>query len=119
MQGAPQARTETLSLSATNASQPVLVLGASTVSFTVRSTGTAFGSWSLLYSNDYNPSVDAITDLTKWDTYNPSGFSAPANAAGSAQKFAVVLDGYEFAWVRILFTNTSGSGSATIATCAK
>lgn len=119
MQGAPLVRSENLVMGATCWSQPVPVAGASTVSFAVRSTGNAFGSWSVQYSNDYAPSVDALSSEAKWDTYSPSGFSAPPAASGSGQTFSVVLDGYEFAWARLKFTYTSGSSTATIAVCAK
>jgi len=110
--------TETLSLaSATNRSQPLAVATFDSVGVAVRSTGTASGTWTIHYSNDYQPGVDSLTDDTKWDTYTLS--TTPPSASGAAQTFGVVLDSYEFAWIRLYFANTGGTGSATVVTNLK
>jgi hypothetical protein len=82
-----------------------------------RTSGTASGAWAIRYSNDYQPGVDSLTDDTKWDTYTLS--SSPPAAAGSPQTFGILLDNYEFAWERVYFVGSGGSGSATIVTNMK
>ena len=108
---------ETMSLAATVRSTPQSVAGYSTVGFAVRTTGTASGSWTVQYSNDYQSGVDDPTSDAKWDTYTLS--SNPPDAAGSAQTFGVRLGSFEFAWARIKFASTGGTGSATIVTQLK
>lgn len=67
---------------------------------------------SVLYSNDYDPAVDTLTDLTKWDTYTLA--TTPPTLNGSAQNFGIVLDLYEFKWVRLKLPVTGGSGAITV-----
>ena len=101
-----------LSLAATVRSGAKLVPARGLVSFAFRTTGTASGTWRVQYSPDYVDGVDDPTSDAKWDEY-----SLPANppdAAGAAQTFAVVVDDYEFRWIRIKFTRTGGSGTAEI-----
>lgn len=110
--------TETLSLAAgTDRSQPIAAATYDNIGIAVRSTGTASGTWTIHYSNDYQPGVDSLTDDTKWDTYTLS--TTPPAAAGSGQTFGVVVDSYEFAWIRTYFVNSGGTGSATIITNVK
>lgn len=105
----PTYLSETLSLATTGNSTVQRTSGIFLVGVSVSTTGTATGTWTIQYSND---------NVT-WDTYNPSGFSAPPAAAGAPQVFAVVLDNWEFAFFRILYTRTSGTGTATIVTLLK
>ena len=79
----------------------------SSVSYAVVSTGTATGAWTVEYSND---------NVT-WDTYTLT--STPPAAAGSGQTFAINLDLYEPAYVRLKFTGSGGTGAATVVTQMK
>jgi hypothetical protein len=89
----------------------------SRLSFAVRSSGTATGSWSVQYSNDFSPTLDDPTVDTKWDTYTLT--SNPPDAAGSNQVFGVAIDNFEFTWARLKFTRTGGSGTADVFTEVK
>lgn len=100
---------ETLSLASTGHSTALHTSQVFLVGVSVVTTGTASGSWTLQYSND---------NVT-WDTFVRTGYSNPANAAGSPQTFSVAVDNWEFAFWRILFTNSSGTGTATIVTQMK
>src|SRR4051812_30481970 len=73
------------------------------IGYQVRSAGTATGSWSVQYSNDFVDGVDDPTSDAKWDTYTLT--TTPPNAAGAAQTFGIVLDDYEYKFVRIKFTS--------------
>lgn len=108
---------ETISLGATIRSAALNVQTAWTVGYAIRTSGTAAGSWSVQYSNDYVPGVDDPTSDAKWDTYSLS--TSPPDATGAAQTFGIALDSYEYAYARIKFTRTSGTGSAFIATQMK
>jgi len=108
---------ETVSLAATVRSSAVTTVRYDTLGIAVRTTGTATGTWTIQYSNDFILGVDDPTLDTKWDTYTLSS-TIPA-AAGSAQTFGVILDNYEFAWERVKFTSTGGTGSALIVTQLK
>lgn len=77
------------------------------VSYSVVSTGTASGAWTIEYSNDN----------TTWDTYTLT--TSPPAAAGSGQTFGVGLDLYEPAYVRLKFTGSGGTGAATVVTQMK
>lgn len=100
----PVYSSETLSLATTGHSSVLRTSNVSMVGYSVSTTGTASGTWAIQYSND---------NVT-WDTYNPSGFVGPPAAAGAPQVFAVILDNWEFAFLRILFTSSGGTGTATI-----
>ncbi len=87
------------------------------IGYAVRTTGTASGTWSIQYSNDYSPGVDDPTSDAKWGTYT-LGTSPPA-ASGSPQTFPIPIDFYEFKYIRIKFTGSGGTGVATIVLQAK
>lgn len=93
--------------------QPYNVKTAKLVGYAIRTTGTLAGTWSVQYSNDYVDGVDDPTSDAKWDTYTLT--TTPPAAAGSPQTFGITLDFYEFAFVRVKFTLTSGSGNVFIA----
>lgn len=97
---------------ATTVSAPIQVQQGDNIGCAVRTTGTASGAWSVLYSNDYVPNVDSLSDLTKWDTYTLS--TTPPAAAGSAQKFGIAIDAFEFKFIRLQFAGTGGAGTSTI-----
>jgi hypothetical protein len=108
---------ETLNLGATIRSYALGVNTASTVGYAVRVTGTPTGTLTVQYSNDFIPgwqagAFPAGTDPTSdalWDTYTLTT-SLPA-IAGAAITFGIVLDFYEYAFVRLKYAFTSGSGS--------
>jgi len=101
-----------VSLGATVRTTALNVLLAERIGYQIRTSGTAVGDWTVQYSNDYDPAVDDPTVDTKWDTYTLT--STIPSAAGVAQTFGVVLDDYEYKYVRIKFTRTSGTGSLDI-----
>ena len=97
---------------ATTVSQWINVQQGDNIGCAVRTAGTATGTWSVLYSNDFVPGVDSPTDLTKWDTYTLA--TTPPAASGSAQKFGIAIDAFEFKYIRLQFTGSAGAGTATI-----
>lgn len=117
--------TDTLSgLNATWYSSPITVKQANNIGYAIRTTGTMAGTWTVQYSNDFVSGVDYSkpgldtsggTADAKWDTYNPTGFVTPTAATGSAQTFGIQLDSYEYAFVRLKFTLSSGTGTAIVA----
>lgn len=112
--------TETINLGATVRSTALPVKVISFVGYALRTTGTAAGAWSIQYSNDFIPGFqpgafpagDDPTSDAKWDTYTLT--TTPPAAAGAPQTFGIVLDFYEYAFIRIKFTYASGAGSALI-----
>ena len=102
----PFSFSETMSLGTTGTSTAQQVAAEDQLGFAVRTTGTASGTWLIQYSNDG----------LNWDTYNPTGMTLPPAASGSPQTFGITINFYEFGWVRIQFTNTGGTGTATIQT---
>lgn len=100
------------SLAATVRSRALPVPAGGNVGYALRTTGTAAGTWRVQYSNDYIEGTDDPTADDKWDEYTLT--TNPPDAAGSAQKFGVILDDYEYRWVRIKFTRSSGSGTAEV-----
>lgn len=104
---------ETISLAATVRSTALNVGAIDSIGYALRTTGNAAGTWRVQYSNDFIPGVDDATLDTKWDEYTLA--ANPPDAAGSAQTFGIRLDAYEYKFVRIKFSYTSGAGSALIA----
>lgn len=99
------AETVNIGTSATSSAQYV---GADdNIGFAVTTTGTASGTWTIQYSNDG----------VNWDTYTTT--TSPPAATGSPQTFGITLDFFEFAYVRIAFANTGGSGASSIKTQLK
>ena len=105
---------ETMVLGAvTSWSMCLRVKTADNIGIAVRTTGTATGTWGVLYSNDYVSDADDVANsYARWDTYTLS--TTPPAAAGAAQVFGIVIDAYEFAFVRVIFTGSAGAGVATI-----
>jgi len=103
----------TLNIGATVRSKPLNVGQAIAIGYAIRTTGTASGTWSVQYSNDFVDGVDDPTSDAKWDTYTLS--TTPPAASGSAQTFGIQLDFFEYKYVRIKFTYASGAGTAFIA----
>lgn len=82
--------------------------GIDRIGYAVRTTTSdGVGAWSVQYSNDFVPGVDDPTLDTKWDTYTLT--TTPPNSASAAQTFGIVLDDYEYKYVRIKYTRTSGT----------
>jgi hypothetical protein len=79
--------------------------------------GTLVGTWTVQYSNDYVPNVDAQSSDAKWDTYTLT--TSPPAASGAPQTFGIILDDYEYKYVRIKFTYTSGTGDVSVFTQMK
>lgn len=109
----PEYTDATLNIGATVRSKALNVSQATTVGYAIRTAGTAVGTWSVQYSNDFVDGVDDPTVDTKWDTYTLT--TTPPAASGSAQTFGITLDFFEYKYVRIKFTYTSGAGTAFIA----
>lgn len=98
---------ETISIGSTVNSTALRTNNIFLVGYSISTAGTATGTWGIQYSND---------NVT-WDTYTLS--TTPPAATGSPQVFGIVIDNYEFAFIRILFSGTGGSGSATIVAVTK
>lgn len=82
------------------------------IGYAIRTSGTLAGTWRVQYSNDFVDGVDDPTSDTKWDEYTLT--TTPPDAAGVAQKFGIVLDDYEYRWVRIIFTRSGGTGDVEV-----
>lgn len=102
---------------ATFRTQALDVSTAERIGYALRTTGTLAGTWRVQYSNDFIPGVDDPTADTKWDEYTLT--TNPPDAAGAAQTFGIVLDDYEYKFVRIKFTRTGGTGTVEIWTQMK
>lgn len=84
------------------------VSGSTWVGYSLRTTTSdGIGAWSIQYSNDFDPIVDSPTSDAKWDTYTLT--TTPPNSASANQTFGIVLDDYEYKYVRIKYTRTSGT----------
>jgi hypothetical protein len=88
------------------------VATATWIGYAIRTTGTLAGTWRVQYSNDFIDGVDDATSDAKWDEYTLT--SNPPDAAGAAQTFGVVLDDYEYKYVRIKFTRSGGTGDVEL-----
>lgn len=106
----PAYLSETVNIGSTVRSTVLRVSNNSFIGYAIRTSGTASGTWAVQYSNDYVAGTDSPSSDAKWDTYTLS--STPPAASGSPQTFGIVLDNYEYAFVRWIFTNTGGAGSA-------
>jgi hypothetical protein len=108
---------ETLNLGATIRSYALGVKTANLIGYAVRATGTPTGTLAVQYSNDFIPgwqagafpAGDDPTSDAKWDTYTLT--TAVPAFAGAGLTFGIILDYYEYAFVRLKYTFTSGSGS--------
>lgn len=98
--------------SATFRTKALDVSTAERIGYAIRTSGTLAGTWRIQYSNDFVDGVDDPTSDAKWDEYTLT--TNPPDAAGSAQKFGIVLDDYEYKSVRIIFTRTSGTGTVEV-----
>ena len=82
------------------------------IGYAIRTTGSLEGTWRVQYSNDYIPRVDDPTSDAKWDEYTLD--VNPPDAAGSGQTFGIPLDDFEYAFVRIKFTRSAGTGTVEV-----
>lgn len=97
-----------LAQAATFRTNPLEVNAIDKIGYSVRTTTSdGVGAWSIQYSNDFIPGVDDPTVDTKWDTYTLT--TTPPNSASANQTFGIVLDDYEYKFVRIKYTRTSGT----------
>ncbi len=99
-------RTEGTAASSTNSYRSKKFSAASgQIGFTLKSTGTLTGTWTLWYSDEETPST---TDETGWA--QDSNFN-PTNPAGSPTYKKYAVDGLKTRWYKVRYTNDSGTGS--------
>ncbi len=85
------------------------------VSYSVSWTGAPVGSFSVQVSNDYElNSAGQVLNAGTWDTLP---LTNPVTASGSAGNGFIDIRGTSAAWIQLVYTATSGSGTlnATIA----
>lgn len=87
------------------------------IGYQLRTSGTLAGTWRIQYSNDFIPGFDDPTSDAKWDEYTLT--TNPPDAAGAAQTFGIVLDDYEYKFVRIKMTRSGGTGTVEVWTQMK
>jgi hypothetical protein len=76
------------------------------LSFQAVATGSPVGSFAIQLSNDLTDSKSAVTN---WTTYTAS--AAAVSAAGNT---FINYDGVHAKWARLIYTATSGTGSASV-----
>jgi hypothetical protein len=107
----------TIDMSATNNSSAINIqyLDNIGLEFSWPATGTPIGTIAIQCSNSWNP----ITNTGTFYTVTPS--PAVTNPAGTAGSFITTLSQLPYAWMRVLYTRTSGGTGAllTITTTAK
>lgn len=79
--------------------------GSDDLGFTLQTTGTLTGTFTLWYSDKDKP---VLTDDTDWvqDTS-----WVPTNPAGATTKVKYSIDGLECAWARVKYVNSGGTGN--------
>ena len=89
----------------------------SCVGYTVAWTGTPTGTFSVEVSQDYVAPVGVQDEPLNAGTWVPLTLSVPVLAAGTADTAFIDVDVTGAAYVRLVYTATSGSGTlnATIA----
>lgn len=91
------------------------------ISYDLTWTGTTAGAFAVQVSNSYSINAEGAT-LTagSWNTLPTSSFTGtyPVPAGGPGNGFLDVV-GTEAAWVRLVFTPSSGTGTLTVLAAAK
>jgi hypothetical protein len=95
-------------MASTNAivSQPINMEDIDNVGLETDWTGTPTGTFSLEASNQYDPETNPNATFKAVTLA-----SAPANPAGSASGWLLDLNQIPFRWVRLRYTNASGTGT--------
>jgi hypothetical protein len=71
-------------------------------------TGTALGTFDVQVSNTYNP--ETATAGT-WTSYTVTDFPEPDGSAGNG---VATVTSCPFAWLRVVYTKTSGTGTVSV-----
>lgn len=93
-------------MSADFESEAILVDQIYGLSFQAVATGSPVGSFAIQLSNDL---TDKKADVTNWTTY-----AASAAAVSAAGNTFINYDGVHAKWARLIYTATSGTGTATV-----
>lgn len=101
----------TIDMSATNNTTPVNILYLDNIGleFSWPATGSPNGTIAIQCSNSYDP---ILNPSATFYTVTPS--PAVTNPAGSAGSFATTLSQLPYAWMRVLYTRSSGGTGATL-----
>ncbi|HXB13347.1 MAG TPA: hypothetical protein VNZ45_15275 [Bacteroidia bacterium] len=91
------------------------------ISYDLQWSGSPVGTFQVQVSNSYSQNSDgSVQTPGAWNTLPPSSFTGtyPVPAGSSGNGFLDVV-GTECAWVRLVYTATSGTGSLTVIPAAK
>lgn len=91
------------------------------ISYDISWTGAPVGTFSIQVSNTYVPNTDGSVSTTgNWTTLPSGSFSGtyPVPSGTPGNGFLDVF-GTEAAWIRFVYTPTSGTGSLTVVASAK
>lgn len=73
--------------------------------FTLETTGTLTGTFTLWYSDEDQPALATDTDWVQDTSWSPT------NPAGSTTKVKYVVSGLRGKWARVKYVNGSGTGN--------
>lgn len=105
------------SMASTITSNPTNIIGLESVGYSVAWTGTPTGTFSVQISNDYaQTSTGSVYNAGTWTTLTLSGTPA---ASGSASNGYLDVYGCSAAWMRLVYTASSGSGNLTAVVAGK
>lgn len=103
-------------MSTTITSKPTNIYGPTIMSYDLTWTGTPTGTFAVQVSNTYDQSPGgAIIAAGSWTTLPTSAFvgTYPAPAGSPGNGFLDIV-GTGAAWIRLVYTAASGSGSLTV-----
>lgn len=92
------------------------------VAYQAKWTGTPNGTFSVEGSVDYNPNLPQAQNpvgTTASATWTPITLSPTPAATGSAGNFIINMNQLAFAWIRLVYTNTSSTGTLQAYVTAK
>lgn len=104
-------------MSGTLTSPPTNIQQIPFISYSLVYTGTPTGTFNVQVSNDYTlNSAGAVQNAGHWETLT---LSSAVTASGSADNSFIDVRGTAAAWIRLVYTPSSGSGSLNVVVAGK